>query len=147
MITNTSGQIRAFIAERAAIKKTDVQKLGPAVLFFGCRNSEKDYIYRLELEEWERQGVVEVVPCFSKPGGGQRGRHVPDALWESRDRVWNMLQEGGGIYVCGSAARLGRSSADMIKRIFIDKTEKTELEADDWLDEIKIAGSYVRDVY
>ena len=124
-----------------------MQKLGPAILFFGCRNPEKDYIYRSDLEEWEREGIVEVVPCFSKPGGGQRGKHVPDALWDNRDRVWDMLQSGGRIYTCGSAARLGRSSADMIKRIYSEKTKRTELEADEWLDEIKSAGAYVRDVY
>ena len=90
---------------------------------------------------------MDVVPCFSKPGGEQRGKHVPDALWDNRDRVWDTLQSGGRIYTCGSAARLGRSSADMIKRIYSEKTKRTELEADEWLDEIKSAGAYVRDVY
>lgn len=124
-----------------------MHKLGPAVLYFGCRNPERDYIYRSELEKWEGEGIVEVIPCFSRPDGAQKGRHVPDALWESRDRVWDTFHQGGKVYVCGSAAKLGRSSADMFKRICIDKTGKSELEADQWLDEMKTNGTYVRDVY
>lgn len=121
--------------------------MGPALLFYGCRNAEKDYIYRSELEQWEKEGVVEVVPCFSKPGDGHSGRHVPDALWENRGRVWDFLQKGGRFYVCGSAARLGRSTAETLKRIYVEDSKANTLEADDWLDGIKTAGSYVRDVY
>ena len=90
---------------------------------------------------------MEVVPCFSQPGSGQKGRHVPDALWESRGRLWNLLQDGGRIYVCGSAARLGRSSADVIKRVYMDRVGKNEQESDEWLDGNMTAGVYVRDVY
>jgi cytochrome P450/NADPH-cytochrome P450 reductase len=137
--------MRAFIQERAAMKCAGV-KLGPAILFFGCRHPDKDYIYRAELLEWEKEGVVNVIPCFSRPTGEQMRQHVPDALWEHRERVWEMFNSGGKIYVCGSAARLGRSSAQMCKRIWRDKTGQSEFEADEWLDKIKDTR-YVSDVY
>ncbi|KAI0177897.1 cytochrome P450 [Pestalotiopsis sp. NC0098] len=139
--------MRSFIAERAGIQKSGAQKLGPALLFFGCRNPEKDYIYRPELEKWQGENVVSVIPCFSRPSDAEKGRHVSDALWEDRSRVWDLLQKGGKIYVCGSAARLGRSSAETLKRIYSDKTGKSGVEADQWLDDLKTSGVYVRDVY
>ena len=55
--------MRAFCQERAAIHLAG-QKLGPALLFFGCRHPEKDYLYRSGFEKWEKEGIIEVVPCF-----------------------------------------------------------------------------------
>lgn len=139
--------MRAFVEERTAIKDAGVRKLGHSLLFFGCRDPDKDYIYRSELEAAERKGVVEVIPCFSKPGGLKKeGKHVPDALWEHRERIWDMLNNGAMIYLCGSAAKLGSSSAKVFKRIWTDRTGKGETDADEWLDEIK-ASRYVSDVY
>ncbi|KAL9115273.1 MAG: hypothetical protein Q9227_001067 [Pyrenula ochraceoflavens] len=140
--------IRAFIAERAALQQTGKHKLGPAILYFGCRHPDKDYIYRSDLEKWQALGAVEVVPCFSRPDPPQRGRHVPDALWSDRDRVWDLFYaKGAKVYVCGSAAKLGRSSADVLRRICMLKMGKGEGEADEWLEEMKNKGMYVRDVY
>lgn len=138
--------MRAFLQERALIKREGVRKLGPALLFFGCRHPDKDYMYRSELAAWESEGVVEVIPCFSKPGDGQKARHVPDALWEQRERVWDMFQDGANVYTCGSAARVGSSSAATWRQIWSEKTGKTELEAHEWLDRIK-NDRYVSDVY
>jgi cytochrome P450/NADPH-cytochrome P450 reductase len=120
---------RAFVEERAAIKGARGHKLGPALLFFGCRHPDKDYMYRSELAAWEKEGVVEVIACFSKPGNGQDGRHVPVALWEHRDRVWDLFCGGAKIYTSGSAARLGRSAADTWRRIWGEKTGGSEAEA------------------
>lgn len=138
--------MRAFIQERALIKRTGVQKLGPAILFFGCRHPDKDYLYRSELLAWEDEGLLEVIPCFSKPGDGQKGRHVPDALWEHRERVWDLFGEGANVYTCGSAARLGSSSAAVWRRIWGDKTGGSEPEAHEWLDQMK-NDRFISDVY
>ncbi|KAL8974638.1 MAG: hypothetical protein Q9197_001126 [Variospora fuerteventurae] len=89
--------MRAFCQERAAIFQNG-GKLGPAVLYFGCRHPERDLLYREELEAWEAMGVVQVVGCFSRPDGmsdGKKGRWVPDAVWEDRVRVWELWGQGG----------------------------------------------------
>ncbi|KAK4199539.1 putative bifunctional cytochrome P450 group I:NADPH-P450 reductase [Triangularia verruculosa] len=59
--------MRGLLQERAELMEQGCD-LGEAVLFFGCRNEHKDYLYRDELEQWEKDGVVRVVPCFSRPG-------------------------------------------------------------------------------
>ena len=138
--------MRAFIQERAAIKRAGERKLGPALLFFGCRHPDKDFLYRAELAAWESEGVVEVISCFSKPDDANKGRHVPDALWEHRERVWELFREGANVYTCGSAARLGSSSAAMWRRIYGEKMGKSEMEAYEWLDRIK-NERYISDVW
>ena len=89
----------AFIQERAATaRQVGAANSGPALLFFGCRHPEKDYLYRTELEAWERRGAVELIPCLSRPRVGHKSRkHVPDALWEDRERVWNLFRGGAEI--------------------------------------------------
>ena len=138
--------MRAFIQERAIIERTSKHKLGPTLLFFGSRNPDSDYLYRSELAAWERQGIVKIIPCFSKPSNGQEGRHVSDALWEHRDSIWNMFCNGAKVYTCGSAARLGRSSAATWRNIWCEKTGQSDAEAHEWLDQVK-NDRYVSDVY
>lgn len=33
-------------------------RLGPAVLFFGCRSAAHDFIYQEQLQAWQRSGVL-----------------------------------------------------------------------------------------
>ncbi|KAL4746133.1 hypothetical protein BDW72DRAFT_207610 [Aspergillus terricola var. indicus] len=140
--------MRAFCQERAALMRAGQEKgrFGPALLFFGCRHPENDYLYRHEFEEWEAEGIVEIVPCFSRSTDGRKGRYVQDALWEQRGQVWNLFEEGAVVYTCGSAGRLGRSAAAVWRRIWMERTGGTEAEAGEWLDGLKNVR-YVSDLY
>lgn len=140
--------MRAFLQERAALQQQQDTQLGPALLYFGCRHPDKDYLYRSELEAWQAAGLVEVITCFSRPGNGTTGRHVPDALWADRERVWKLFQEEGArVYVCGSAARLGMSSAETWRRIWRKETGRGEMEALEWLEQMRNEQRYTSDVY
>jgi sulfite reductase alpha subunit-like flavoprotein len=46
-----------FLQERAA-RAAAGEKLGPAVLFFGCRTSKDDYIYKDEMSAFLDSGVL-----------------------------------------------------------------------------------------
>jgi cytochrome P450/NADPH-cytochrome P450 reductase len=136
--------MRAFLQERAAIAAAGARKLGPAILFFGCRHPDKDFIYRDQLLEWEKQGVVKVVPAFSKGDTGPR--YVQDAIWEHREEVAKMFVDGGKIYLCGSAARLGKSAAEVCKKVWCERNGKSMEEAETWLQNVK-TDRYISDVY
>ncbi|CAK3933249.1 cytochrome P450 [Lecanosticta acicola] len=137
--------MRAFLQERAAIAKAGGRKLGPAILYFGCRHETRDYIYKDELQEWEKMGIVQVKTAFSKMG--DRSRYVPDVIWEDRaGEVANLFQNGGKIFLCGSAAKLGKSCANVCKKIYSEKTGKSEEEAESWLQSVR-AERFIADVY
>ena len=55
-----------FLQERA-LQKEHGQKVGPALLFFGCDAPNVDFLYQDELKSWEDAGVVRVHPAFFAP--------------------------------------------------------------------------------
>merc|ERR1712012_1207333 len=76
---------RGFIQERAW-QKSQGKPVGPTLLYFGCRNKDKDYIYREELEAWEKDGVLTLFTAFSRDQAEKR--YVTHSLRESGSQVW-----------------------------------------------------------
>lgn len=141
--------MRGFIQERAVIKKARNAAVGPAILYFGCRHHEKDFIYADELAQWEADGVVSVRGCFSKVAPeGQKARRVPDRMWDERKELAQLFGEGGAkIFICGSASKLAKSTGEVCMRIYRDTFPgKTEEEAAVWLEKVK-EDRYVSDVF
>ena len=137
--------MRAFLQERAVIARAGQRTLGPAILYYGCRN-EKDLLYADELKTWEEQGLVKVKTAFSKPTGDGPKRYAQDVIWEDRHEAVELFRNGGKVFLCGSAARLGASTSSMIKKIYIEGNSVTEEQAERWLEEVK-TDRYVSDVY
>lgn len=62
-----------FIQERMAQKKSG-REVGKALLFFGCRSPDEDYLYsESDLAEWTAAGVVDVRPAFSRKTEASEG--------------------------------------------------------------------------
>jgi cytochrome P450/NADPH-cytochrome P450 reductase len=71
--------MRGFIQERA-IQKTSGRNIGKMLLFFGCQDPDKDYLYsNTDLKAWVDLGVVDVRPAFStRPEASEGCRHVQE---------------------------------------------------------------------
>ena len=54
---------RGFLQARR-VQKQQGMNLGQAHLYFGCRHPEKDYLYRTELENDERDGLISLHTAF-----------------------------------------------------------------------------------
>jgi cytochrome P450/NADPH-cytochrome P450 reductase len=139
--------MRGFLQERATIKAARGAALGPAILYFGCRDYQKDFIYSEELAKWEKEGVVSVRPCFSKSGPEGSQKYVQDRMWEDREELATLFAEQGAkVFVCGSASKLAKSTAEVCKKIYMEKNGSSEEEANEWLDKVK-EDRYVSDVF
>lgn len=140
--------MRGFIEERAAIAVASGRKIGPTLLYFGCRDFEKDYIYKEELEHWQELGAVELRPTFSKrgPDSTQTWKYVPDRMWDEREEVAKLFRDGAKIFLCGSASKLAKSTAEVCKKIYKERRGVTDAEADEWLESVK-ETRYVTDVF
>ncbi|KAK1147600.1 hypothetical protein N8T08_000942 [Aspergillus melleus] len=139
--------MRGLLQERARLAAGGCKRLGAAILFYGCRHPGKDFLYQDELRAWEEMGIVRVIPAFSRPSQGQTHQYVQDAMWDHRGNVSELFfNQGATVYVCGSAARLGRSVADCWMRLYMEKTKKGHYEAEEWLRTVR-NSRYISDVY
>src|SRR5204863_208360 len=59
---------RGFLQERAA-RKAKGAALGPAMLFFGCRHPDQDFLYADELKALAASGITELFTAFSRADG------------------------------------------------------------------------------
>lgn len=96
--------IIAFLEMRETLKLQG-KELGDAAIFFGCRNRDRDYIYRDRLESWKLLGVItELIPAFSRPGSGGTKAYVQDAVAAHGTTLKAMFERGAYFYICGATA-------------------------------------------
>jgi cytochrome P450 / NADPH-cytochrome P450 reductase len=135
---------RGFLQERAALKAAG-QPVGPALLFFGCRHPQQDFIYEDELRAFEVQGVVKLVTAFSRLG--EKKCYVQDELYARRDEVWALLEAGAVVYVCGDASRMAADVRRKFVMIYAEKAGVNEAAAEQWLNELTAQQKYLVDVW
>lgn len=135
---------RGFLQERAALAASG-QKLGPAMLFFGCRHPDQDFIYRDELEAMAGQGLVELHVAFSRLDGVRD--YVQDVILRQRARVWELLEAGAKVFVCGDGSRMEPDVKRALVRIYAERTDADPDAADRWIDTMGKSDRYVLDVW
>src|SRR5258708_26986543 len=94
---------RGFLQERVA-RKARGATLGPALLFFGCRHPDQDYLYADELKGFAADGIVELHVAFSR--ADRRKTYVQNLIAAQQDRVWSLIENGATIYVCGDGTTM-----------------------------------------
>ncbi|CAK9092542.1 Bifunctional cytochrome P450/NADPH--P450 reductase 2 (CYP102A3) (Fatty acid hydroxylase CypB) (Flavocytochrome P450 102A3) [Includes: Cytochrome P450 102A3 [Durusdinium trenchii] len=102
-----------FLQEREALLKKK-EKLGEAILFFGCRARDADYLYEKELEAHLKSGALSTLHVAFSREAGQKV-YVQDKIWEQRAEVWRVLSNPKSmVFICGDA----RAMAPDVKRSF-----------------------------
>ncbi|MEL6751071.1 MAG: cytochrome P450, partial [Pseudomonadota bacterium] len=94
---------RGFMQEREALA-AEGTKLGDAMLFFGCRHPEQDFIYEDELKGWDEAGLCTLHTAFSRVDEGRA--YVQDLIAKNGSEVWALIEAGAKIYVCGDGGRM-----------------------------------------
>ena len=132
---------RAFLQEREATGAP-----GPTWLFFGDRNRATDFLYEEEINAWRERGVLHRLDtAFSRDQAEKV--YVQHRMLENGADIWRWLAEGGYFYVCGDAARMAKDVDDALHRIVEEQGGKTKEEAAAFVDELKKAKRYRKDVY
>ena len=135
---------RGFLQERAA-RKTKGATLGPAMLFFGCRHPDQDYLYADELKGFAADGIVELHVAFSRADA--RKTYVQDLIAAQKDRVWSLVENGAIIYVCGDGGKMEPGVKAALVAIYRERTGADDNAALRWIDQLGTVQRYVLDVW
>jgi cytochrome P450 / NADPH-cytochrome P450 reductase len=135
---------RGFLQERAVQQKAG-ETVAKGLLFFGCRRSDHDFIYREELEEYERLGLVDIVTAFSREGSEKM--YVQDRLIEHGPTIWEAIKQGGSLYVCGDAAGMAAGVRESLTRIVSEQGGLGTADAESFLDKLAEDNRYLLDVW
>lgn len=108
----------------------------PIHLFFGMRHPTSDFLYDVELAEWQRQGRLrQLATACSR---GRMPRHVQDVLAEEAAEITRLIAGGARVMVCG-----GRDMAAGVSAALTDILAPAGLTPA----LLKAQGRYVEDVY
>lgn len=132
---------------RAFMQQRDVdESQGKNWLFFGNPNYTQDFLYQVEWQRFVKDGVVDKVSlAFSRDQ--EEKVYVQHRLLEQGAEVYQWLQDGAHLYVCGDADHMAKDVHDALMSIVELHGDKTTEQAEQYLMELRRAKRYQKDVY
>ncbi|MFF8897982.1 cytochrome P450 [Streptomyces lydicus] len=132
---------RGAVADRVA-----AGRCAPARLYFGCDDPDGDFLHAEEFAAAESAGAVSVRPVFSaRPENGHR--FVQHRIAAEAAEVWELLQAGARVYVCGDGSRMAPGVRAAFRDLHGAHTGASPQESEAWLRELTASGRYIEDVY
>jgi cytochrome P450 / NADPH-cytochrome P450 reductase len=136
---------RGFLQERAALAEKGVP-VGKSMLFYGCRYAKGDMLYADELKAFEESGITELQMAFSREPGQPR-TFVQQVIERERDQVWDLIEAGAVIYVCGNANTMAPGVRAVLMDVYRARTNGSDSSAEDWLQGLRDADRYLEDIW
>jgi sulfite reductase (NADPH) flavoprotein alpha-component len=132
---------RAFLEER---KATNAK--GKAWLFFGEVSEKTCFFYREEFEGYLADGTLgKLTTAWSRDQAEKI--YVQHRMLENAAEFWQWLEQGAIFYVCGDAARMALDVDKALHTIIEQQGGKSPEEAAAYVQAMKDAKRYRRDVY
>lgn len=132
---------RAFLEERKATAAR-----GNNWLFFGDQRAATDFLYREELLGLQRDGVLTRLDlAWSRDQDAKV--YVQHRMLEHAREIFTWLESGAHVYVCGDASRMAKDVDAALHEIIIRAGGRTTTGAAEYIQALKAARRYARDVY
>lgn len=132
---------RSFLAERDSTGAT-----GKNWLFFGEQHFATDFLYQTEIQNWFETGVLTKVNiAFSRDQ--QEKIYVQHKMLQHGAEFFEWLHAGSYVYVCGTKDPMSIDVEQTLLQIIEKFGERSKEEAEQFLDDMKEEGRYVKDVY
>lgn len=131
---------RAFLQERLAL-----QSPGRNWLFFGERNRASDFYYEDFFTELEKQGRIRLDLAFSRDQATKI--YVQHRMLENKKSLWNWIQSGSYLYVCGDAEEMAKDVDAALHQIISEEAGLSEEETRRFIKTLRTEKRYLLDVY
>lgn len=132
---------RSFLEEREEIGAE-----GKSWLFFGDQHFVTDFLYQTEWKSWLKDGTLTKMDvAFSRDT--EQKVYVQHRMLENSKELFQWLEEGAVIYVCGDEKYMAADVHDALETILQEEGGLNAKEAVDYLAELQQQKRYQRDVY
>ena len=115
-------------------------------LFFGDQHFLTDFLYQTEWLSWRKSGLLTNLDvAFSRDQTEKI--YVQHRIREKSIEIWNWLQEGAYLYVCGDADNMAPDVNEALIDIISQQGNKSREDATEYLRQLTRDKRYQRDVY
>ena len=127
--------------ERAATEAS-----GDNWLFFGNPHFTEDFLYQTEWQTWMDEGILNRIDlAFSRDQSEKI--YVQHRILEQAEELWNWINRGAHIYICGDESRMAKDVHQALLRIIEEQGNQSPEQAAETLDQLRRDGRYQKDVY
>ena len=117
-----------------------------AFSYVGNQKFTDDFLYQAEWLQYRKNGLLnKVSTAWSRQG--QEKVYVQHKLRENAADVWQWLQNGAHVYVCGDALKMAKDVEQALLDIIAEHGNMSPDDADEYLSELRENKRYQRDVY
>lgn len=132
---------RAFLQAR-----NEQQANGKNWLVFGNPHFATDFLYQTEWIKLQQQSLLnEIDVAFSRDQNNKV--YVQDKLKTKSEQVWQWIQNGANLYLCGDANRMAKGVELTLVEIISEQGEMSTEDAKIYLKNLKRTHKYQKDVY
>jgi sulfite reductase alpha subunit-like flavoprotein len=128
--------------------RTDDESVSQIDVFYGCRCSTHDFIYRKEMEEFQEQGIISnFITAFSREGNQKvyvQNRMKEDAVGARLSQL--ILEKSAAVYICGDGNDMVKDVQSALVEI-LSVTLNNEAAARGYLNEMKEKRRLLIDVW
>lgn len=132
---------RAFVEHRAALEQK-----GRSWLFFGDQRYMFDFLYQTEWQDHlASKALTKLDVAFSRDQPEKI--YVQQRMIERASELYAWLEEGAHFYVCGDATRMAHDVHEALISLVEKQGGKSREAAEVYVEDLKKARRYQRDVY
>lgn len=132
---------RAFVQQRAAENAE-----GKNWLIFGNPHFAADFLYQTEWQQFAKEGFLHKYD-FAWSRDQEEKIYVQHKIREQAAELWQWLQEGAYVYVCGDAAKMAKDVEAALLDVIIQAGHLNRDDAEEYLNTLREEKRYQRDVY
>lgn len=124
-------------------------EFGECILFYGCRNQNKDYLFREDLQNFiVNETLTELFVSFSRDDSNNGIKYVQDNIKENGKKIANLICEKNAcVYVCGDANNMAKDVMQAFCYILEMHEGMDRSNAENYLRQMKLVRRYKEDVW
>jgi len=138
------GVLRGIVSDREA-KRRGGGAVSKVLLYYGIRHRDKDYVFKDDLERWQRDGLVDVVLSCSHD---QKEFITPATrVLEDVSRVARVFDDGGTYVYCGLGGSVPGIIEDAVRDALCEHRHVSDYIASEYVTQLKGKDRFLVEAY